>query len=77
MRLTAFLVRRLNVVAIANQSADGLPQTVPVGLLGAFVQQDVRNQARVPLTLQVLRGEEGSLGNVSLIDADSCRVCDK
>lgn len=30
VRLTAFLVRGLNVVSVANQSADSLPQAVPV-----------------------------------------------
>lgn len=58
VKLTAFLVRGLNVVSIANQSADGLPQAVPVGLLGALIQQNIGNQARVALAFQILQGEE-------------------
>lgn len=61
------MVRGFDVVTVADQSADGLPQAVPVGLLGAFVQQDIRNQARVSLTLQVLRGDEAVGGDVSPI----------
>lgn len=60
MKLTAFLVRGLDVVPVANQSADSFPQAVPVRLLGAFIQQSIRNQARVTLTFKILHGGEAA-----------------
>lgn len=41
-RLTALLIRRLNVVAIANQGADSIVYTVSVGFLSSLIQQVVR-----------------------------------
>ena len=35
---TAFLIWRLDVVAVANQSADSVVDTVPIGLLSSLVQ---------------------------------------
>lgn len=48
-RLTALLIWRLNVVAIANEGADSVVNTVSVRFLGSLVQQIVRYQTRVSL----------------------------
>lgn len=48
------LVRSFQVVAIAQQGPDSLSQTVLVGLLGPFIQQIVRDQARVSAVLHIL-----------------------
>ena len=55
---TSLLVGGLDVVAVANQSADSFSQAVPIGLLGALVQQGVGHQAGVALTLHVLRRKD-------------------
>lgn len=47
--LTALLIWRLNVVAIANEGADSIVNTVSVGFLSSLVQQVVRYQTRVSL----------------------------
>lgn len=49
-----FLIRGVDVIAVAHHGPDGLSQTVPVGLLGALVQQSVRHQARITSVLQIL-----------------------
>ena len=41
--LTALLIWRFNVVAIANESADSVVDAVSVGFLGSLVQQVVRH----------------------------------
>lgn len=53
--LTALLIWRLNVVAIANEGADSVINTVSVGFLSSLVQQVVRYQTRVSLIHDVLR----------------------
>lgn len=47
--LTALLIWRLNVVAIANEGADSVVNTVPVGFFSSLVQQVVWYQTRVSL----------------------------
>lgn len=49
-----FLIRGVDVIAVAHHGPDGLSQTVPVRLLGALIQQSVRHQARVASVLQIL-----------------------
>lgn len=55
MRLTALLIWRLNVVAIANEGADSVVNAVSVGFLSSLVQQVVWYQTRVSLIHDVLR----------------------
>ena len=55
--LTALLIWRLNVVAIANEGADSVVHTVSVRFLRFLVQKVVRYQTRVSLIHDVLRSE--------------------
>lgn len=64
-----FLIRGVDVIAVAHHGPDGLSQTVPVGLLGALVQQSVRHQARITSVLQILvKKKEGTLFKISQRD---------
>lgn len=49
-RLT-FLIWGVDVISVAHHRPNGLPQTVPVGLLGALIQQSVRHQAGIASVL--------------------------
>lgn len=53
-KLTALLIWRLNVVAVANESTDSVVNAVSVRFLSSLVQQVVRYQTRVTLIQDVL-----------------------
>lgn len=54
-QLTGLLVRGLNIISVANKSADSIVHTVTVGFLGSLVQQVVRHQTRVSLIQYILQ----------------------
>jgi len=53
--LTAFLVRWLNIVAIANQSSYGSTYTVTIGFFSFFIQEIVWHKTGVALVHNVLK----------------------
>lgn len=54
-QLTALLIWRLNVVAVANECADSVINAVSVGFLRSLVQQVVWYQTRVSLIHDILQ----------------------
>lgn len=71
--LTAFLVRWLNIVAIANQSSYSGAHTVTIGLFRLFIQENVWHKTGVALVHNVLKrttSEENEANSTERTEAE-------